>query len=801
MPTPKKLNMPVQQLTVFWKSLGIVTPKRIRVLRNYKHKSDMAALRRVGVNQIAIDKVYNICLKYNDDLLFRNFSRFFKKDIDTVKVWTNAKTASAAYLKLFNIFHRNSLENAKVRFAELALIFEFYKKGEKQIFSGKYKTTLNLKNFKTRNLRQRLNHYDGKAKYNDKGEAQFGKERVIWIEKKAENKTTNKFIKLSHERNILRVSLSMDSKIEYNIVKNELEKFFNTYLDTPESTKDFRKFIGFLRTGKSTHFVLTGATYQDSEFRVSIGSSNNRIENLTTLTTYKNKFATTSKKLEFLNQIRISYIDKVLNKPVFISILTYRDGIFGAILLNFDDKRLTSQQRRGLNKDFQSDFGLPLNEFLKYEDLTEQSIYKHFLQTISSRVSKIELRSTKAMSIYTSLLADKLIIPGDTVEETSKVCVNSVCPKYFKRIWDAKKHCANCGELLINGRGIEIKNIDETQVARFLKNNFVGGAISNVNKKLLSRAITVSQVTFNNDTADFIPISKPLNDNQIEVLKFRYPHSVIVTTHDDTDDLVAKGCQAVPLWEFVYSIKNNNAKLIKQLIRKAKVQSLTNMRVLCGTSVARVNDIQYYKDRNKEVKNLGAELFEADCSILFDYVFGNCIWLGAKHRGASVPDGFTAFPMLETNKGCFIWDGKFSEGKTLVMGKFSKNKTYIDDAKSNQSIKDNGGLKGFVFISNNQFPPSFVTKYLTLTKKRKLKLCFIRAIQFQKITEHYRQHETMILRNLRARNQFIDSMVDLFFSTSKGRKCEIISDVDIDTKIAADEAYFSTLSAGRTLTV
>lgn len=791
--------MAVQQSTVFWRSLGIVDQKRARTIKHYKPGSDKSALRRLGISQVAIDDVYAKCLGYTDKLFFKKFSRFFKKDIDTVKVWTKTRTASQAFLELFNIYHVNTAAVAKEKFSELALIFEFYKKGEGQLYSGIYKSSLKIEDFPVIDLLRRLNRYDSKAAYRNKGSAQFGKEFIIWIEKKLENKTTSKFIKLSLDRKQLRVALSMDSKREYYAAKNTLERKFATYLDTPESLKDFDKFKAFLNTGISPHFILSGASYLDSEFRVSLVPSFNRIENVTKLAAYKTKLTHTTKKLEFLTQLRLSYINKSINKPIFISILTYKEGIFGAILIRPDDKRLTAQQRKQLYLDFKTDFNLPLNEFLKYDDLTEKAIYKYFLQTLPTKVSKIELRSTRAMTIYKTLLNDKLVVQGDTTEEVARVCVNSGCREYFKTTWGNNKYCSTCGEILITGRNVEIKKIDESNIVRFLKDSFVGGVVNNNSKKLLSRNIAVSQIAFNGGIADFIPISTPLNENQIEILKLRYPHSVIITTRDDTDYLISKGCQAVALWEIVYSLKHDNANILKQYIRKAKAQSLANMRALCAVSVLRVINDSYYKDRNKEVKNLGAELFEADCSILFDYVFGSCIWLGAKHRGSSLPDGFTAFPMLTTTKGCFIWDGKFSEGKALVMGKFSKNKTYIDDAKANQSIKKNGGLKGFVFISNNIFPASFTKKYLPLTKNRNIKISFIRAIQFKKITEHYQNHEKLILNNSKARLQFSNSMVNLFFTTTKGRKCEIISDTNIDHNITNDETYFKKLTAGKPL--
>ena len=763
----------------------------------------MSALRRVGVTQNDIDTVYKKAILYDDKLFFKNFSRFFRKDLETVKTWTKTKNVSNAFLKLFNIFHKNkgNLDKVKARFSELGLIFEFYKKGEGQLYNGKVKPGCKINTFDTRKLRQRLTRQDKKAKYIDKEDAVFGNERVIWIQKKAENKVTNKFIKISKDYNVLRVTLSMDSKGEYYTAKSELEKSFGTYLDTPESKVDFRPFINFLKKGASKHFILCGCTYLDSEFRVTMSSSHNRLENVALLDTYKTKFSLTQKKQELFKQIRITYIDKVINKPIFITILTYKEGIFGAILLHPEDKGLTSYQRKKLFTDFQNDFGIQLNSFLEYKDLTHKIIYQHFLTNIPVRSSKIELRSSEAMSIYKSLLTEKILTSASSIEETSKICVNSTCPIRYISVWKNITYCSNCGDVLLNGKSVEIKKIEEENIANFLKNKFTQGIVNNSTKQLLSRKIFISQITFKQELADFIPITSALNDNQIEVLKYRYPHAIIITTRDDKDDLIAKGCHALTLWEAVYSIMEENSAVIKNSIATIREESLTKMRDLCKTSIARVSNNQYYKDRNKEVKNLGAELFEADCSILFDYVFGNCLWLGAKHRGKSLPDGFTAFPMLDKNKGCFIWDGKFSEGKTLVMGKFGKNVTYIKEAKDNKSIKDNGGLKGFVFISNNIFPPLFEKKYIPLTKNRRLKVSFIRASQFQRITKHFRKNEKLILNNIKAKTQFINSMIDLFFTTSKGRKCEIITDAIVTKVISTDENIFKPLKAGKDLKV
>jgi len=791
--------MSAQKWTTFFKSFGIVIRKRGKTLKKYNYKSDMAALRRVGVNQPAIDDVFARCGKHSDELLFKKFSKLFKKDIPTIKVWLKVKSASEAFVKLFDVLDANTYDIAKSKISELFVVFEFYKKGVGQVYNGKIKSSQSINSFNVTDLLRRLNRSDN-ASYVKKGATDFGSEKIIRIEKLGDQ-ITNKFIKLSKNKSTLHVSLSFDSKKEYSVAKSTLEKKFDTYLDTPESTKDFTKFIDFLKTGTSNNFILTGTSYLDSEFRITAMPANTRIVNLVNLNSYKARISSASKKMEVLTQVRLTCLDRSISKPIFLSILTYRDGIFGAVLLRLDDKRLTANQRDLLHARFKKDFGFSLNEFLIYDDLTEQAIYKHFLQTRTTKSLKVELRSKLALSIYSSLLTDNLLSSGNITEEISKVCVNNTCQRYFKPIWESRRYCQACGDVLINGKGVELRTIDESNVSDFIKKHYKNGSSLILSRQLLSRQIFVCELSSNDQAAEFIPVTKALSDNQIEVLKIRYPHAVIVTTNDDVSYLQSKGCLAVNLWEFVHSIKHDNANAIQKLIKKSNAESLNRIRNQALISLSRISDDKYYKERNAEVKNLGAELFEADISILFDYVLGNSLWLGAKHRGSSVPDGFTAFPMLQTSKGCFIWDGKFSEGRALVMGNYNKNKTYIDAAKKNQTIKDNGGLRGFLFISNNTFPVKFSKKYLPLTKKRRLKISFLRSPQLKMITEHYQVNEKLIMRNSKARDQFTNSLEYLFFSTSGGRKCEIIPDADIVAAIKNDVTYFKTLKAGKSLKV
>ncbi len=178
-------------------------------------------------------------------------------------------------------------------------------------------------------------------------------------------------------------------------------------------------------------------------------------------------------------------------------------------------------------------------------------------------------------------------------------------------------------------------------------------------------------------------------------------------------------------------------------------------------------------------------MFEADCSVILDSILGNSLWLGAKHRGSSVPDGFTAFPILNQKQGCIIWDGKFSQGKSVVMGNFAKNKRYIKAAKTNASIVANGGLKAFVFLSNNPFPKKFNQKYKSLTKGSRIKINFLQGAQLKLISDHYNRFEKVIQNNSIAKRHYIDFLKDLLF-LKKGVQTEIVETKDLKQKLTAN---------------
>jgi hypothetical protein len=787
--------------TVFWKNLGIKTVKRSRTIKNYNVKKEYTTLHRIGVDRSVAELIYQKSAVYGDQLFFNKLSRFFRQDPETVKTWLNASSSSEAFEKLYKLIDPNNLDHSKERLAEIDLILRFYKKGEGRHYEADYTATGAL-DFNPKSLIFNFNRIDKDAKYRYYGTAKLGSDLIYSIQKDSSiGPSVFKFIKLSIQGKKLKVALSMDSAKEYAIAKKAIEKWLQIYIDTPQASKSLHRFEQFITTGNSSNFVLSGVTYFDNNFKFTVSDIYNRPVNIGHSLSYKRKISGAAKKTETISLIRIFHKARAFARPISIRILSYKTGgIVGAISFIPNDRNLNDTRRKKLKNDFFKDFGISLNEFVTYSDLDELDIYKLLLEGTPQKVEQIDLRSALALSIYQSLVTANLFKSASTTEEQARICVNPNCPERFKTLWN-KRFCSNCGQALINGKKLVTQTIDEWSVVSFIHSTYKMGSVTKLSNKLLTRTLSVAKIEYGENTAEFIPLNSQLKDHQLQVLRFRYPNLVIVTSQDNLENYQDQGLHAIRLYELVHNCKKGKSSFITQTLEQASVLHLKHTRTLCGESVARITNNEYYKKQNKISKYLGAELFEADCSTMLDYVFGNSLWLGAKHRGRSVPDGFTAFPLLGKKGGCFIWDTKYGEGKKVNMGKLDKNFTYIAAAKTNKSIIDNGGLKGFVFISNNKFPKQFEKKYLTLVKGTRIKLTFLSAAQLKRIVDQYRKFEKLMNNNDQAKMLFMQAMEDVFFNVKGNRKSHIIEDRFLDPVLQENERSFKRLKAGKPLTL
>ena len=785
--------------TIFWKGLDIKIVKRNRTLRTYRVKTDINALKRIGISREVAEEIFQRSQVYNDPLFFHHLSLFFRRDADTTVLWLGAVSKDAAFVKLFELIDPNDLNKTKRKLLEITLVLKYHKKGE----GWHYESDLlgsHLPAFDPKALVMSLNRMDKNAQYRYLGSAMLGPDHLFAIEKAGGgNPSVYKFIKLSPSKRKIGLTLSMDSAKEYYKAKQAVERALGLYFDSPQSKRSLEKFESFLISGESNNFILSGATYFDDTFKISVNPIQKRPANVAVAATFRQKIRASSKKTESIASIRLSHTQKGLSKPVTINILSYRTaGIIGAIHFVPNDRNLSDSRRRKLKEDFDRDFGISLNEYVTYDDLDEIGIYRILLEGTPQRVDHVDLRSSSALSIYKGLLKDSILQPGSTVEEQARFCVNRNCEDRFRVVWE-RKFCANCGDPLVFGKRLYTQTVDEESIVNYLRAALTKGAVTKFRNMLIKRELFIAKIEDGENVAELIPLTTRLQDHQLEVLKFRYPDLVIITSLDNWEHYNSLGFRTLRLYELIHNIKRRGASLIWKSLEQANASRLAHTRLLARDAVGRITDNSFYGKKNQLSKYLGAEFFEADCSALLNYVFGNCLWLGAKYRGTSVPDGFTAFPLSGSRNGCFIWDAKYGEGRTLQMGNFGKNKTYIENAKKAKSIRDNGGLKGFVFISNKAFPKKFETKYRSLVRNSRVKLTFLSASQLYKITEHFRKYESLISNNEDAKAVFMDSMRAIFFIVNKSQNPRIIQDREVSDLLAVNQAAFRKFKAGRGL--
>ncbi|MBI4039524.1 hypothetical protein HY388_01730 [Candidatus Daviesbacteria bacterium] len=799
-----KKSISKSQWTKFWNDAGVYVRKPSRFVKNYNPRRDEKRLIKLGVSQASIDKVRRVFeRKYQAPLLqFHKFTIFFSTDTDTVVKWTSSRTASEAFAKLFRKLNFNSFTAAKKSLHQLFLLYKLNDRGEGRTFEAKYTGHGSIQKLDGGLISGLLSTRHENASYKNLPKFRFDSATIIPLLKNSQGKSIYKFVRLKRSDGKIIFDISADSSKENNLIKQKLSKWFQSYIDTPEVKGDFTKLINFIKSGESEHFLLIGINFFDNEYKLSIFPQFNQLRNIASYQLMKQKFNRAGPEVldKFVN-IRVSNKEIQTKGQVFVEFYTrLTEGIIGAITLQLDDRRLNSLERKKLRSDFENDFALPLGKRIRVQDIPEEEIYRTFLQNVAKKQRKVEVRSEKSFNIYKTLLDNKLLTLKFESKDEARYCFNSNCRLKFQYKWNHRT-CRNCGGWMFNAKTIIVDVIDEKRVAEFIYKKCLelGFTAERFKRKLIRRDIYTTEVRDSDRSICLTPITKPLSDHHLEILQFRYPNAVIITSKADAQILATTShVEVLELYKIIPKLLSNDSQFIKQLIQRVNRQRLSRVRSLADESITRISTDQFYKDKNVVSKNFGAEFFEADCSILLSYIFGNSIWLGANKRGRAFPDGITAMPLTNTKYGCFIWDTKFCETAKVALGKDTKNAVYIKDGKKNQTIKDNGGLKGFIFISNVQPPKNFVSKYKKLAKNSgRIKISFIRSEHIKAIFDHFKDHEVLINGNSKIKQVFFDSIKKLLFSTAGKKKSYVIDTTELNRILNNNIREYNLLSTKR----
>ncbi|MCL5409862.1 MAG: hypothetical protein M1607_03320 [Patescibacteria group bacterium] len=759
--------------TNFWRrSLKINLGREESWSQKEIYQRDSRRLSRLGITTEDIDKVKAEFNKYTaGHIQFHRFVYFFARDPETVRRWTKTSNISKSFLKLCYKVTRNNRETAKSLLLELLLLTELFRKREIIQYEAKFKGVLKVSKLSSKGLLSVLKFGERNAGFKIEKEITFDNFTVYVISKKTgANLEVFKFILLKKVRNKLLINLALDTSEERNKILSYISRKLQIPINRLKEKPDLTKFIQFLQSGKSESFALSAVDFIDQGFRIGISPQYGRSDNVADNYYYKKILPTSDIDiLESIQKIRIVNAASSGDMQANITFVNYKnEDIIGGMRLSLNAKGINLSKRESLKADFKKDFNFQLDTPLVFE-VDEKEIYKKFLYNPPKKKKRIEIVSDKSIEISHKLLKYSLLPQPKSIEETAKICTFHGCPLRFRYQWTDNKICSCGNDLWDKGSTIVTQVIDEKVVRDFINRiaEESGYNTTPLIRDLVKRKIYPVEITKDHQSICLIPITVPLKDQQLEVLKYRYPNLIFVTSRDDSDVLKSKGFIVEDLYNFVYELFNDSKAKIDYLLNVVTSNKSTNIGTLAQISSGRIMDDKWYIEQT----SMGAEFFEADTSMLLNYIFKNSIWLGAKRRGQRFPDSLSAFPIEDTNRGCFISDAKFSIGSCPDIGSRDKNKQYVTDGKKNLSVCNNGGLKGFIFVGNKPAPSNFISKMAKVIGRRIIKVGYLKNSHILSIYDHLRHWEDEMNMDQRKRDIFLNSM-ELIFLLPKSLKNE-----------------------------
>lgn len=765
-----KINTGKQSWTTFWKSLGIEIGREKYLSAQAVKDRDFRKLLVLGVSNSDISTVWKKFEVFKDGhIQFHKLTIFFSKDPDTIKKWTDSLERTNAFLKLGNKISSGSRFSSKNSLMLLVLLINIFKrKQEIPQYSAKDESRGYMRSMKLRDLVSVLRYGERYAQFHGEGVVNYGKFKVAIIKKTNGVAKIYKYILIRKIRKNLTIYLALDTPEERRKIRRFLSKKFKSPVQESQREGDLSKFFSFLKKGESEHFILTGAEMNSEEVKMSIYPRFARPINIVKADAYKEN----TKKLkeenmfEIFPSVRILHKSVLLSKQVRIRLINYKsDDIVGGIRLILSAQGLDLESRDALKADFLTDFDLELDIPIEY-DVDEEEVYKKFLYNPTKKKKRIEVISDKAREISRTLAKYGLVPLPKPTEESAKQCIDRHCNRKFIPVWTSDTNCS-CGSPLQENALIVVKQIiSEQKIRDFFKTvcKNKGYKTFSDTKSLATRKIYVLEVRGLSKNIILIPITTRIGDKQLELLKYRYPNGIFVTSEENSSYISSKGLMVVELYKLAYRLCTDPITEIERLLDDMSKISGPNIDSLAHESASRILNDNWYLDQ----KSLSAEFFEADCYSILNYIFKNSVWLGARKKGQKVADSASAFPLEDTLRGCFITDAKFTTKTYPSLGSVIKNKHYVISGQKDNLIKKNGGLRGFTFISNKPAPSVFQALMEHVIGRKYIRGGYLRANQLLAIYEIFKINVTKIEANGKVKTAFYNLAEAVFLKKKNG---------------------------------
>jgi hypothetical protein len=458
-------------------------------------------------------------------------------------------------------------------------------------------------------------------------------------------------------------------------------------------------------------------------------------------------------------------------QPVSIAVDKIKDDLnLGYCKLRIPERGLDFEFREKLIRKFSSDFKIPINKFFLFgEGTIDYKVIINFLlnqKHVNLSDKPIVYRRTLDQLYNLGLLEKPKEIP-------ERFCVNPLCDRRYHSTW--KRGLCICEkELIIFGSSFSIK-IDSGYVT-----NFIADYLNSKNLKFAK-----AKRTFNKKKRDVIEIYSPrgnvtiipvksakieptlldyLNDNEINSVLVPYPNTA------ETQEIRARKHGVIPVSELVYA----------KLYDPGKDPLLAEINSTIDNAIDRtVNNYEYAIARLEMKSGYNYHLFEKDMYSLIHFMSPIAQRLGDDLIGKRVSDGIVSIPLDEEKRFCITWDCKYTSATYNFREPYKKTVTYLQKLSELPIVKTFGGLRTFVFISNNPSEKRFrkFSKRLIENYEWRGKLVLLRSNQLINLSKHFKSIRYSISSSPELRSRYYGDLATLFYKP--GRKIHVIRDDEI----------------------
>ena len=457
-------------------------------------------------------------------------------------------------------------------------------------------------------------------------------------------------------------------------------------------------------------------------------------------------------------------------RPIKVQLISTKSGYYRFLI---SERNLTFSLMREAVGDFEIGTKIPINKFFTFEGIPIE-IREAINDVLNSKIISLSEKPPIYKSVLEALYDVGLLQKLE--KENRRYCDNLKCTARFANTW-ARGTCGDCGhKMKISGEYFRI-NADKSRIREFILSELRRESFDAVEGvRYFDRKRThVIEVYTERGSVLVVPnYSTKIDSNLLTYLKSNYSAVVFVPypSTSEAQTVIDAGHGVVSVSELAANyLSSNSASPFKTEINRCFNSFVPKVQKIGEDAIKRIESRSSY-DFHK---------FEEDIFALLHVILPSAQRLGDRFIGKKVPDGIAAIPMTKSKRFCITWDCKYSDTQYELKEKPTKTIEYLKKIPELPVVKNLGGLKTFVYLSNSMNEESFKRHAKKVYKKYpwKGKVVLIASQQVTVLYKHFVSIRQDLLSSPEVHNKYYSNLARLF--RPKWKRIHIIVDEDVNS--------------------